>query len=1443
MFFFVLKCEKALDVNKCIPVNSNNGNIARQGRTALHDACEIGNEQVVKILVENGSDPNIICPNTKHTTLLFASQHDNVKIFELLVRYGFNLPMLINNVDFIHFKSVFLNLCHFGNLKCLEYLINRFGNNFDNILDTFATTVDNANGLHLAILEQHLDVVEFLLSNVYRDDKINTNDIARNKVSIINGTLNNGAGCLHCVMYKSECGNNKRIKLFQLLLKHGCKLDVRDNNQFLPFHYAIKFDRPFMVKYMIDEKFYEINSKLTGEHGVYNRQPIATHLACIYSSVECAKVLTSYSNVDILDTRCDLESLVGNTDSSIKILPNIKGTGLTPFELSCVTKNAKILRLFMEKEQKQIQIKYSIETLFLLIDRDSKCIDIILPYYNRNRHWYNNCYNCNAKSQKLHMFKNNSCNNPSFDEKEQNDAKYSQVQQMCQMIENGQIAAFENLLLHCNSELVTKFIKNCPDCLYLLFAWDNSTWVEKLLKFEIDREYKWLKMYKKHFNGLKEASLPHKCNMKAIRFLIENGAKLKPSLSKYVFLKICGNGDVECLDYFLNQRQDVIFDVYCKDKRGLNGLYYAIWNQQHKMIEYLISNVFFNHKYFKPNPNTENILNEQLDGCYFPRTTPIKWLFLLYSSNNENIAFALFKLFLQHGGRIDFTKAVDKNWQVSLQKNFHFIFEYILTHIDQVSEKDEIVEWVGMLELAIKYGRLECVALLLSHPLGKKEIRKRSSGIMKFAVNYGGLKKQSFMIMRKILAFFWAPDSGDENNRKRGDAFAASVRSLNNQESKPSISIATSYNGNCNSCSIGDSTTTVNDTVDICDLVDLPSSKASQLLRDAVQGIYMGHSTYTDHYQWLLRLICNRCKKNHDLHTYSASNVVKCSVCKNKKQLITCGNGYSCDKCRYYICYGCYILQKLDIMYFCESKTGHPFSLPGFDREEIVKTIEMNFKHILSSIKTRRYNDKILFYCCLTHKPFIIETILKRGVKRNVIFKDKCNVTPLWIVSRMLHYNSCKFGIKTVNRDGYSKQYESVYKIIIIQLMRVLLDENNYNLPKYVNEFDSIQKLSPFCHICEDDNFSALEYLMKKCNDMKCQINFEHAARRRSGLHFAIKGNSEKIVQYLLENIYFKHVQDVNSNNNKFRGDRNILYFDGASDCSALKTPLLLACSKNQLNITKMLLKYDKDHHSVLIENKKYGAPLSFAVLNCDTNIVALLADECLMNKYFSVSSISDALKATIFHNKLECIKILCDKFGIRPKSYHVICNSYDNRRVSLLQFAILYGTISMVKQLLSITLASSTITLIEMEHLIKSLYEFAKASICIGQPKTFDCIEQLSKLIQTVDFTNMNDVQAYVSNKNGFGCKDHGNEDDGLHQLTTSIGDFTCQMCGEKFINGIYHKCCNSSCIYNRKICDCCMTTSKVNLEKLIDQLIKYRTESKIFKRVKCSFNTVYLQ
>ena len=103
--------------------------------------------------------------------------------------------------------------------------------------------------------------------------------------------------------------------------------------------------------------------------------------------------------------------------------------------------------------------------------------------------------------------------------------------------------------------------------------------------------------------------------------------------------------------------------------------------------------------------------------------------------------------------------------------------------------------------------------------------------------------------------------------------------------------------------------------------------------------------------------------------------------------------------------------------------------------------------------------------------------------------------------------------------------------------------------------------------------------------------------------------------------------------------------------------------------------------------------------------------------------------------------------------------------------------------------------------------------------------------------------MQAYVSNKNGFGCKDHGNEDDGLHQLTTSIGDFTCQMCGEKFINGIYHKCCNSSCIYNRKICDYCMTTSKVNLEQLFDQLIKYRTESKIFKRVKCSFNTVYLQ
>ena len=104
-------------------------NTINNGTTLLHFACSVNNDEMVKLLLENGANPSIVeTTHQQYTTMHLAALKGNLKIVKLLVEYGFDLKTLINaeaaiitSRALVNFTTVFLILCENGNVECMKY--------------------------------------------------------------------------------------------------------------------------------------------------------------------------------------------------------------------------------------------------------------------------------------------------------------------------------------------------------------------------------------------------------------------------------------------------------------------------------------------------------------------------------------------------------------------------------------------------------------------------------------------------------------------------------------------------------------------------------------------------------------------------------------------------------------------------------------------------------------------------------------------------------------------------------------------------------------------------------------------------------------------------------------------------------------------------------------------------------------------------------------------------------------------------------------------------------------------------------------------------------------------------------------------------------------------------------------------------------------------------
>ncbi|VDI79941.1 Hypothetical predicted protein [Mytilus galloprovincialis] len=122
------------------------------GRYCLCEAVERGHTDVVRVLLEYGSDPNVSDQDDNYP-LLLATSINNVDITSVLVRFGANINQCSK-----HLHTPLSIASYFGRASLVKYLL-------ENGADISSDNDNNETALHIAVRSTNPKVVELLLAH------------------------------------------------------------------------------------------------------------------------------------------------------------------------------------------------------------------------------------------------------------------------------------------------------------------------------------------------------------------------------------------------------------------------------------------------------------------------------------------------------------------------------------------------------------------------------------------------------------------------------------------------------------------------------------------------------------------------------------------------------------------------------------------------------------------------------------------------------------------------------------------------------------------------------------------------------------------------------------------------------------------------------------------------------------------------------------------------------------------------------------------------------------------------------------------------------------------------------------------------------------------------------------------------------------------------------
>ena len=298
-----------------------NSSIDSSGNTPLYYVVKKGNIEIVKLLLENGADPNT--PDSAgETPLSLAVGYRHIEIVKLLLENGAD-----PNIPDSKRRALLYQTVQYGFKEIAELLLT-YGAN------------PNAKGgsgftpLHWAVQKNNPEMVDLLLNH---GANINEKGISGETplsfaltyrdIEIINLLLNHGAdpnitdGQHRTPLYVATARITEEI--VKLLLEHNANLDIEDKDGVAPLHWAVQKNNPEMVDLLLDHK---ANPNIKDKYGT---APL--HLAGRDGNEEIVKLLLDHNaNLNIEDEDKETPLLWAAKNGHTEIVELLLGKGASP---------------------------------------------------------------------------------------------------------------------------------------------------------------------------------------------------------------------------------------------------------------------------------------------------------------------------------------------------------------------------------------------------------------------------------------------------------------------------------------------------------------------------------------------------------------------------------------------------------------------------------------------------------------------------------------------------------------------------------------------------------------------------------------------------------------------------------------------------------------------------------------------------------------------------------------------------------------------------------------------------------------------------------------------------------------------------------------------------------------------------------------------------------
>ena len=191
---------------------------------------------------------------------------------------------------------------------------------------------------------------------------------------------------------------------------------------------------------------------------------------------------------------------------------------------------------------------------------------------------------------------------PIISKQEPQDESKVQPEQLIKLIYKQDYADIKSWVdNHVESEnsILNEYDKNNESTPIHIACWENNVEILNLLlqcnpNVNLLNEPNNRKYTTMHIAAIKE-------NVTMMKLLIQRGFNCDKFINniyydqehRSVFLQLCCNGNVECMDYLMNHDQcKSKIDIWQRDINGYNGLHSAVTNQHVSMVKYLLNKVY-----------------------------------------------------------------------------------------------------------------------------------------------------------------------------------------------------------------------------------------------------------------------------------------------------------------------------------------------------------------------------------------------------------------------------------------------------------------------------------------------------------------------------------------------------------------------------------------------------------------------------------------------------------------------------------------------------------------------------------------------------------------------------------------------------------------------------------------------------------------------------------